>query len=357
MDILKMEVIKANLGTAISAWPIEVAPPDKLELTYGDHMRLTVEFDYMGPAEAVTLYGAIGQSILGWFDEIIAATYQFELPESRGAWTTLTKTVDIAISSDISPGSNYRILAKIEEYGDQTTDEIPDCIDIVGIKPTFSLIHEETYPFAYIYKGNAYKTVGEYKTEPWASTEWPGKAEEFATKLADEIKAHGGRILSLKVYADTTPLLWTDWRVEVEFVDAGVVPGISGVPLVAILPIALIIVKILGVVAVIVAITIAINTVAGLFNTKPGLHETKQAWSKETLIATIKDAEAYWKRTPTPDDTLQAMSQAQARDYLDKIAEQEIPKATPWAGILVAGIIGVAALAVLGSQREEKQPK
>ncbi|GAH70451.1 unnamed protein product [marine sediment metagenome] len=151
------------------------------------------------------------------------------------------------------------------------------------------------------------------------------------------------------MYADKTPLLWTDFRVEVISTPIGGVteatPGNIGV---GIAPWLAIILVCLAITAVIIVATLAFETVMDRIQRKPGLHEVKQAWGKEALILDIQDAEEYWERTQTPPEELAGMSEEELRDLLDQIAEEELPPVTDmWPLILLAGlgVVGVGGIA------------
>ncbi|MBA7691807.1 hypothetical protein ES703_100361 [subsurface metagenome] len=179
-------------------------------------------------------------------------------------------------------------------------------------------------------------------------------ADKFASKLNEEVRARGGRPLEVKVYVDTTPLLWTNFRIEV--ISTPIAPGI-GVAVGIALWLAIILVC-LAFVAVIVALTLAFTTVWDRIHPKPGLEEVKQAWGKEALILDIQDAEEYWERPPTPVETLQEMSEEELRDLLDQIAEEEVPpvEISPWGILALAGglgILGVGAAIALAARRKE----
>ena len=152
--------------------------------------------------------------------------------------------------------------------------------------------------------------------------------------------------MEMRVYADENLLRpWTNWRIEVACAPPKATPGVAmplGSPgwVVAAILIALAIILI-------VVITWSAKEIAGLFQRKPGLEDVKPAWGKDTLIKTIQDAEEYWKRTPTPTETLEGMSEEKLREYLDKIAKEEVPTG-PGLGLAIAavGILGLGALAI-----------
>jgi len=141
MIITGVEVIRDGAesvaGGSNPGFLAEVAPPGKLELTYGDKLRITTGFEYRGQAHDITLYGAIGNRkawIVGGFDEIIAREVKLRTPESRTAFVPVTATVDIPITADISPGANYDIYCKIKEYPKAGLPEVNDIIEIFGVR-------------------------------------------------------------------------------------------------------------------------------------------------------------------------------------------------------------------------------
>ena len=111
----------------------------------------------------------------------------------------------------------------------------------------------------------------------------------------------------------------------------------------------------LAITAVIVVATLAIKTVVGLFKTYPGLHDVKPGWGKETLMLAIVDAEEFWERPLTPIATLEGMSEADLRDYLDQMAEEEVPAEVAWLPLAVVGglgVLGVGAAVALAAGRK-----
>ena len=225
------------------------------------------------------------------------------------------------------------------------------CTTTLEVPPEFELIQHTIYPYAYIYDGDVEVTTATFKTDPFTPAAWLG--DKFASKLEEEVRARGGRPIEVKVYVDTTPLFWTNFRVEVIGTPLGAeaASGIAvGIPIwAAILIIAL------AIIAVIVVATLAITTIMDRLEHKPGLADVKPGWGKETLILTIHDSEEYWERPLTPMETLQGMSEAELRDYLDKIAEEEVPPEVPWWPLAIIGgvaVLGVGAAIALTARRE-----
>jgi len=339
VDITSVEVIR-HPGVAI-----EVVTGEEIELTYGDTLKVNVGFDFRGSGQSVSLYGAIGKRrawVAGGFDEILVGEADIKLPDSRTVFTPCERSVNIPIVSAIDPGTDYDLYVKIKEYPEAGMPEVDDVVDIIGIPPTYELIHVTIYHFAYIYDGDVEITTATYRTDPFTPSVWNGK--RVASKLEEEVKARGGHPLEVRVYADISPLLWTDFQIEVVSTPIGSVTeaGIAAIPLWA-----AILISCLAIIGVVVAITLAFKTIMGEFKHKPGLKDVKPAWGKEALIVDIQDAEEYWERPLTPAETLEGMSEEELRDYLDQIAEEEAPSEVPWwpiaigAGVVVLGV-GVA---------------
>jgi len=331
MNIISVEAIQ-------NGRVIQVAPGETLELTYGDKLRITTRFEYRGPAADITLYGAIGvwhpfpEYIPAAFDEIIAAEAKHRTPNSPTAFVPDTASVDIPITADIDAKPDYDIYCKIKEYPDAGMPQVNNVITITGLKPTFELLEETIYPYAYIYEGSAEISTFTFKTDPFTPAKWVGGL--FAQHFENEVRKSGGRVMEVRVYVDRSPLLWTDWQIEI----VGVPPtGIT-----ASIGLAWWAAAILAALAIvfIVVLTWAIKTVAGLFKRNPALEQVKPGWSKETLISAIQDSEEYWKRTPTPVEKLQGMSRQELIDYLDKIAKEEVSPSISWGWVA----LGVGAL-------------
>ena len=64
---------------------------------------------------------------------------------------------------------------------------------------------------------------------------------------------------------------------------------------------------------------------------------------------TIQDSEDNWERPPTPESTLQAMSEPELRDLLDQIAEEELEpaKTSIWLWFAAGAVGAVAVVAVV----------
>jgi hypothetical protein len=111
---------------------------EKVTLSPGDVLRVSVAVPYRGPEFEFTLYGSIGQRSFLGFDEILSARAPLPCPDSPEKFTTVTGEVDIEVVAagfagigGISPGTDYDLYVKIEEKP-EVMAEIDDVIEIAG---------------------------------------------------------------------------------------------------------------------------------------------------------------------------------------------------------------------------------
>jgi len=347
MIITGIEVIRGNPGAVVAGDNpgvlTEATPGEKLELTYGDKLRITTGFDYRGPAHDITLYGSIGQrkAVLG-FDEIISAEAKYKTPNSPTTFAPVTASVDIPITADIAPKPDYDIYCKIKEYAGAGLPQVDDVITITGMPPTFELLEETIYPYAYVYDGKCEVSAFTFKTDPFTPASWI--AGKLAAACENEVEKAGGRVMEMRVYVDRSPLLWTDWRIEVVGIPPKTTAGVAmslgiawwAIAIIAALAIILIIV-----------ITWSIKTIVSSFTHKPISEEIKATWSKDTLIKVIGDFETKLERTPTPPEELEKKTDQELRDYTNELASVIAP-APGGLGLAIAaaGVLGLGALAL-----------
>ena len=343
MFITGIEVIRGNPEVGSNPGSlVGVVPPGKLELTYGDTLRITTSFDYRGPVVDITLYGAIGTRGWAGFDEIIKNEATYKLPNSPAAFVPVTATVDIPVTVDIKPGADYDLYCKVKEYPGAGMPEIKDVITITGIPPTFKLLEETIYPFAYIYDGKCEVSTFTATSIPFTPASWV--SGKMAAAVEEKVREAGGRIMEMRVYVDENLLRpWTNWKIEVVTrpETTGVAMSLGAWWLGPAIILALV-----GII--IIATPWAIKTIMTLFKRNPALEDVKPGWKKETLILTIQDSEEYWERPLTPVETLEAMSEEELREYLDKIAEEEVKPPDGGLGLAIAAaaVLGLGALAL-----------
>ncbi len=107
---------------------------EPLELTYGETLRINTSFKHRGPAQNVTLSGAIGSLVDSTFTDILHSESPVSVPESSD-WADYTAEVDIPITGDIEPGTGYDIHCQIVDYPDAGSPEVDNVITITGVPP------------------------------------------------------------------------------------------------------------------------------------------------------------------------------------------------------------------------------
>jgi len=362
MTITGIEVIKRNPAVAIG-----VVTGEKIELTYGDTLRVNVSFDYRGLAGSATLYGSIGSRGFLGFNEILHNDASVDLPESPTEFTPCQASVDIPITSEISPGTDYDLYVKLLEYPEAGMPEVDDVIDIVGVSPEYVLIQHTIHPAAYVYEGDAEVCVIEFPLTPeqLPFTQWGGL--KIAETFANAIEAEGNSILELKVYEDTTPVFWTNYRVEIKAAVASEEQGVAVWPwLVAIgavlatLPWKAIIVGALTVLGIWVAgwvIDKLIKSVDRVIHKPSALtDEVIDALGREDLIPMILYKAPRVDYDVDPEE-LEGMSDDGLRALLKELRDRQVAEEAEWwplaliAGVAVLGV-GAVAVAFATTRRE-----
>lgn len=222
-----------------------------------------------------------------------------------------------------------------------------------AIPPEFELIQETIYPYAYIYDGDAETCVYSLRFLPEQLTPPAWLGEPIAKAVADKIEEQGERVLELRVYADTSPIFWTDYRVEVtSTVPAGGTLGIA-------FPWAVVIVGIIVILGIVVLTWAIVKIYELIFKPKPLTEEIKEAWSRGTLIGAINDFELKLERAPTPPEELEAKSDQELRDYCDELAREIVPPAevSPLAMLVLIGGLGVLGVGAAVALTAAKPPE
>ncbi|MBA7668094.1 hypothetical protein ES703_76198 [subsurface metagenome] len=352
MNITGIEVIKHNPGVTIG-----VVAGEKIELTYGDTLRVNVSFDYRGLAGTATLYGAIGHRDWIQFWEDCVGEVSIDLPESPADFTPCQRSLDIPITSDIDPGTDYDLYCKMKEYPEAGMPEEDNVIDIVGIPPDFVLIQETIHPAAYVWEGEAEVCVIEFPLTPeqLPFTQWGGL--KLAETFANAIEAEGNSLLEVKVWEDTTPLLWTNYRVEIKAAVASEEQGVAVWPwLVAIgavlvkLPWAFIIkgtLALIGIWLVGWVIEKLIKTVDRVIHKPPSLtDEVIDALEREDLIPMIL-YKAPRVDYATSAEELEGMTDDGLRALLKELRDRQAPPLIDMWPLLALGGLGVLGLGAI----------
>jgi len=110
---------------------LDVPAGQKIQVSIGDTLRVRASIEYMGPAISDTFYGAIGNRGAFGFDEILKGSVPISFPQCL-SWTPFQLTVDIPITSAISPGTNYDLYVKLVGHLEAGLPEFDNVIDVLG---------------------------------------------------------------------------------------------------------------------------------------------------------------------------------------------------------------------------------
>lgn len=123
-----------------------VAPPERLSVTPGDTIRVTSEFDYLGPAVSGKLYSALWHpSLIDPHDEIAHGVKDFSIPDSPTLrhWSGY---VDIVIPDGFA-GTDFGLYTKLAAVPgpDIFSPYYDNVIEIVAAIPEFTSLEITSY--------------------------------------------------------------------------------------------------------------------------------------------------------------------------------------------------------------------
>ncbi|GAJ24094.1 unnamed protein product, partial [marine sediment metagenome] len=97
----------------------------------------------------------------------------------------------------------------------------------VGVPAEYKLIQHTIHPAAYVWEGEAEVCTIEFPLTPEQIpfTQWGGL--KLAETFANAVEAEGNTLLEVWVYEDTTPMFWTNYRVEIKAAVASEEQGIA----------------------------------------------------------------------------------------------------------------------------------
>jgi len=122
------------------------APPQVLKVDPGDTIRVTTEFDYVGPSDTGTLYTALYRRPLGVIDEIADKSKTLSIPDSPEPGNHITAYVDITIPQGFPGGLHYGLYSKIMGVpGEPRTENYDEVIDIYEPVARFTNVEITSY--------------------------------------------------------------------------------------------------------------------------------------------------------------------------------------------------------------------
>ncbi|GAJ02739.1 unnamed protein product, partial [marine sediment metagenome] len=187
---------------------------DKLSVIEGQRVTVHMSVDYRGPAIDGAIWTAMGWQV-GIVIKEFVETFNSRTPvhfDDSTEFVTYEFDCDVDIltlppAEELLYGTTLDMYAKIMEVPgpDIFTPTYTGVIEWTKPIEEYELIQHEIYHYAYIYDGDDEVSTVTFKSSPFAPAGWV--ADRFAAELESEARKEGGRVLEMKVYADTAPLL------------------------------------------------------------------------------------------------------------------------------------------------------
>ncbi len=101
------------------------------------------------------------------------------------------------------------------------------CTTTLEVPPEFELIQHTIHPASYVWEGEEEVCIIEFPLTPEQIpfTQWGGL--KLADIFASTVEAEGNSLLEVKVWEDTTPIFWTNYRVEIKAAVASEEQGVA----------------------------------------------------------------------------------------------------------------------------------
>ncbi|MBA7465041.1 hypothetical protein ES707_00202 [subsurface metagenome] len=101
------------------------------------------------------------------------------------------------------------------------------CTTTLEVPPEFELIQHTIHPASYVWEGEDEVCIIEFPLTPEQIpfTQWGGL--KLADIFASTVEAEGNSLLEVKVWEDTAPLFWTNYRVEIRAAVASEEQGVA----------------------------------------------------------------------------------------------------------------------------------
>ncbi|MBA7601282.1 hypothetical protein ES703_08349 [subsurface metagenome] len=379
MQITSIEVIRGN-PTVPNSVAVGVLAGEKLPVSVGDIVRVHMTVDHRGPARDGAVWTAIGWQvgvIIPEFIEVFNSRTPVHFDESL-EFVTYEIDCDVPIT-DITGfliefglyGNILDMYAKIMEVPgpDIFTGINMGAFEVVPgeVPPWYELIQHTIHPAAYVYEGDTEVCVIEFPLTPEQIpfTQWGGL--KLADAFASAVEAEGNSILELKVYEDTTPIFWTNYRVEIKAAVASEEQGVAAPVwpwLVAIgailvkLPWAFIIkgtLTLLGIWLVGWVIERLIKSVDRVIHKPPALtDEIIEELGREDLIPMILYKAPRVDYEVSPED-LEQMTDEGLRALLKDLRDRQVAKEAEWWPLAIVGgiaVLGIGVAVALATRRK-----
>ncbi|MBA7469503.1 hypothetical protein ES707_04774 [subsurface metagenome] len=240
------------------------------------------------------------------------------------------------------------------------------CTTTLEVPPEFELIQHTTHPASYVYEGEEEVCTIEFPLTPEQIpfTQWGGL--KLADAFASAVEAESNSLLEVKVWEDTTPIFWTNYRVEIKAAVASEEQGVAAPVWPWLIPIGAVLVKLpwgfivkgaitlLGIWLIGWVVEKLIKAVDRVIHKPPALtDEIIEGLGREDLIPMILYKAPRVEYEVSPED-LEQMTDDGLRALLKELRDRQAPEVSWWPLVIVGGVavLGVGAAIALTARRE-----
>lgn len=199
-------------------------PNDSGNWTQLDFRWLYIEPGQVAPPQweqLATIQVSVKKKVVAW--EQLATTQATVKKKAALTWEQLA-TTQATVKKGGQPSTEWVLLT-------QTSVSVKH--EAFSIPPEFIKVLDIVYPEGKTYNGPAERAIAEFKLTPEQipGTRWFAETV-MAEKMASEVEAQGAKMLTLRVYENIQPTLWTEYILIAEATNPALPAKAVGSPLV-----------------------------------------------------------------------------------------------------------------------------
>ena len=244
------------------------------------------------------------------------------------------------------------------------------CVTTLEVPPEYVLIQKTIHPASYVWEGEEEVCIIEFPLTPEQIpfTQWGGL--KLADIFASTVEAEGNSLLEVKVWEDTTPIFWTNYRVEIKAAVASEEQGVAAPVWPWLIPIGAVLVKLpwgfivkgaitlLGIWLIGWVVEKLIKAVDRVIHKPPALtDEIIEGLEREDLIPMILyKAPRLEPPYEVTEEELEEMTDDGLRALLKDLRDRQALEELEWWPLVIVGgvaVLGVGAAVVALSATKE----
>jgi len=222
-------MVDGSLEYGVTPWPGINFPTDTANVDPGVTYSFSGNFIMPGVAVIIHAYSYYYSTDGSWpFDDEMTKSVDVDVVWQKLATKAVTVTPIVVAwqklataTATITPivvvwqklaTTSVTILPTTVGWEKLTTKAVTLTAKEFTIPPDFKKVLDKVYPDGETYNGPAERVIAEFKLTPEQipGTRWFAETV-MANKMASEVEAQGAKMLTLKVYENTVPTLWTEY--------------------------------------------------------------------------------------------------------------------------------------------------